>query len=79
MEQEQLKQRNKQAKLMIIGVAILIIGLVGVTYAFFNYTRTGAENRISTGRINFLTTQSNTLSLTNVFVLICFNSYLNLL
>ena len=67
MEQEQLKQKNKQAKLMIIGVAILVIGLVGITYAFFNYTRTGTANTISTGQINFLTTQGDTLSITNVF------------
>ena len=68
MEQEQLKKKNKHAKLMIIGVAILIIGLVGVTYAFFNYTRTGAANTISTGRIYFNADQgNNTVTLSDLF------------
>ena len=67
MEEEQRRQKNKQAKLTVIGLAILIIGLIGVTYAFFNYTRTGTANTISTGQINFLSTQSNTLNITNVF------------
>ncbi len=67
MEEEQIKQKNKQIKLMIIGIAIFVIGLVGVTYAFFNYTRTGLVNNIGTGRIYFNTTQGNTLYLTNMF------------
>ena len=47
--------------------AILLIALVGGTYAFFNYTRTGAANTIRTGRIYFNTTQGEELTLTNVF------------
>ena len=35
------QSKNKKLYLMIIGVAVLVIGLVGATYAFFNYTRTG--------------------------------------
>ena len=58
---------NKHVKLSIIGFAILLIGLVSVSYAFFNYTRTGAINNLGTGRIYFNTTQSDTLSLTNIF------------
>ena len=57
----------KQIRLSVIGFAILLIGLVGVTYAFFNYTRTGAANNIRTGRIYFNTTSGDTLNLTNVF------------
>ena len=67
MEKEQTRQKNKQMKLMIIGIAILVIGLVGVTYAFFNYTRTGTANNIRTGRIYFSSTQNGTLNLTNLF------------
>ena len=61
------KKRNSQ----IIVAVLLVIGIisitVGVTYAFFNYTRVGTPGSISTGRINFLSTQSGTLNLTNIF------------
>ena len=60
--------KNRQITLMIIGVAILVIGLVGITYAFFNYTRTGNANVIKTGRISFNSEQTgNSINLTNVF------------
>ena len=45
----------------------LMLILVGITYSFFNYTRTGAINNLGTGRIYFNTEQSNTLSVTNLF------------
>ena len=59
--------KNKQVALMIIGVAILVIGLVGITYAFFNYTRTGARNTVKTGRIVFNAEQGNQLTLSDLF------------
>ena len=62
-----MKNNNKQIMYSIIGIAILIISVVGVTYSFFNYTRTGTENTIKTGNISFNSTQDNTISLTNVF------------
>ena len=58
---------SKQILLSVIGIAILVIAVVGVAFAFFNYTRTGASNTIKTGRIAFNTSQSGTFSLTNVF------------
>jgi len=36
-------QKTKQRVLIILGAFILVIGLIGVTYAFFNYTRTGTN------------------------------------
>jgi len=60
-------KKSKQIILSIIGVALLIVSVVGVTYAFFNYTRTGSPNTVSTGRIYFNTSQSGRLQLTNVF------------
>ncbi len=58
---------EKHVKLSILGFAILLIALVGGTYAFFNYTRTGTANNIRTGRIYFNSTQGNTLNITNMF------------
>ena len=60
---------SKQVLLTVIGVAILVIAVVGVTFAFFNYTRTGTANTIRTGRIYFNSVQPNNgeITLTNVF------------
>lgn len=38
-------------------------------FVFFNYTRTGNENNITTGRISFNSQQTNTISLTDVFTI----------
>ena len=59
--------KNKKIMYSIIGIAVLLISVVGVTYAFFNYTRTGAANNFSTGRIYFNSTQNGRLQLTNIF------------
>ena len=52
-------------------ILLLVLGLlsltIGASIAFFNYTRTGSENTLATGRIYFLSTQSGTLNITNVF------------
>ena len=59
--------KSKKQMFIVIGVFTLVMMLGTITYAFFNYTRTGTANVIKTGRIYFNTTQSNTLNLTNVF------------
>ena len=51
----------------MIGVAIFLIGIVGVTYAFFNYTRKGAANTIRTGRIAFAAEQGEEVTLSDLF------------
>ncbi len=60
---------NKHVKLSVIGFAILLIGLVSISYAFFNYTRTGEANTIRTGNIYFNATQGQALNITNAFPL----------
>ena len=60
------ERKNKKLLLSIVGVAIVMVALVGVTYAFFNYTRTGGSNIVRTGQINFSSTQQ-TINLTNAF------------
>ena len=60
-----MKKKN-QILLSIIGVVILIVAVIGVSFAFFNYTRTGSSNTLQVGRIAFNTTQTN-IELENVF------------
>ncbi len=60
--------KNKKSIILLAILAIVFVSIaVGVTYAFFNYTRTGSENTIRTGRIYFHTDQDSTINLTNVF------------
>ena len=58
------KKRN-----LIIGIIslVLLIGVVGITYAFFNYTKTSDNNVLQVGRIFFRSSQTKTITLTNVF------------
>ena len=60
-------KKNNKILLSIIGIAVLIVAVVGVTYAFFNYTRTGSQNIIKTGRIYFNSEQGTAINLTNLF------------
>jgi hypothetical protein len=57
---------SKQILLSVIGVAILVVAVVGVSFAFFNYTRTGAANTVRTGTISFNTSNS-AINITNLF------------
>ncbi len=67
MEENNIQINNKKTFLSILGVAILVVGLVGITYAFFNYTRTGSANTIKVGRIAFNSNQTETINLINAF------------
>ena len=58
--------RNKKFMLAVVALVILGVAVFGVTYAFFNYTRTGESNTVKTGRIYFAT-DHNTINLTNAF------------
>ena len=60
---------NNKKKIIIPAILLLVIAAVGVTYAFFNYTRTGPANTLNTGRIYFSTEQTNqnTITLNNIF------------
>ena len=59
--------KNKRLILTLLLVLGLVSITVGVTYAFFNYTRTGIANNLGTGRIYFNTSQNGRLQLTNIF------------
>ena len=58
--------QSKKVLLSVIGVAILVVAVVGVSFAFFSYTRTGDANTIRTGTIVFNSTESS-LGITNAF------------
>lgn len=60
---------SKQVVLSIVGVAILVVAIVGVSFAFFTYTRTGGDtNLIKTGTLMFkFADGSSTINLTNQF------------
>ncbi len=60
---------SKQVLLSMIGIAILIIAVVGVSFAFFTYSKTGEKNNvITTGNIEFVFEDAtNNVILTNQF------------
>ena len=61
------KKNNKHTLVAILLVLGLISITLGVSVAFFNYTRTGNINTVATGKIYFNTTQDGNISLTNIF------------
>ena len=62
-----MEQSKKKKYMFIAGPLVIFITLIGLTYAFFNYTRTGQANTLGTGRIYFNSTQGEALTLTNIF------------
>ncbi len=53
-----MKNKKKQIIITIVAIISLIVITVGVSYAFFNYTKQGAtDNTIQTGTITFLYTE----------------------
>lgn len=57
---------NKNVTLSIIGVALLVVAVVGVSFAFFSYFGEGSENTVQVGQIYFSADHDN-LELTNAF------------
>ena len=52
---------------IVFSVVGLLLILTGVTYSFFNYTKTGLANNFRVGNISFNSTQDGNINLTNVF------------
>ena len=61
-----MKENKKQFLLSAIGILILVLVIVGITYAFFSYVYTGDKNVVETGTIVF-TASDKTLQVTNAF------------
>lgn len=61
------KDSSKQILLSMVAVAILVVAVVGVSFAFFSYTLNGAkENELRVGSINFVANETN-MQLDNAF------------
>lgn len=59
---------SKQVLLSVLGIAVLVIAVVGVSFAFFTYSREGTTNNtISTGSVVFQFTEGQAIRLTNQF------------
>lgn len=58
---------SKQILLSVLGVAILVVAVVGISFAAFSYSKTGVkENTITTGTITMSYTEpTNGINLTN--------------
>ena len=59
---------SKQVILSVVGIAILVVAVIGVSFAFFTYSRTGESNNvINTGTISFVFQDGDTINLSNHF------------
>lgn len=67
MEGKRFLIKSKKQMFIVIGAFTLVMLLIGTTYAFFNYTRTGGQNTVRTGRIAFRAQEGNAINLTNAF------------
>ena len=59
--------KSKKQMFLVLGVAFLMVTLGGVTFAFYNYTRTGEANTVQTGDIRFNAEEGTAINLTNAF------------
>ena len=59
--------KSKKQMFLVIALFTLVLIVGGVTYSFFNYTRTGPVNTLKVGRISFISRQNETINLTNLF------------
>ena len=64
---EDTEGRNKKILLLMVVIALLVLLVVGVSIAFFSYTKTGNTNTIETGNIYFYMNQDGVLNIENIF------------
>ncbi len=58
---------SKQVLLSVLGIAVLVIAVVGVSFAFFTYSKTGDNQLLTTGTIFFQFTDGDQITLKNQF------------
>ncbi len=60
--------KKKTLILSILGILVLVVAVVGISYAMYTFTGTGSkENVITTGTINVGYTETDHITLTNVY------------
>ena len=58
----------KSKKSLIIMVLVVVISLVGVSYAFFDYYKIGGNQKVTAGKLNLVFNEgTDTINLSNVF------------
>lgn len=79
MENDNIEMNNnKKMTIILIGITVLLTlsAVLVTTYAFFNYTRTGAPNIMKTGKIDLIFEDGeNNLNLTNQFPITDIEAY----
>ena len=61
-------EKKNTLLLTVIAVATLLVAVVGVSFAFFTYSKAGTKNNtLTTGSIFFNFTEGNAINLTNEF------------
>ena len=59
---------SKQVLLSVLGIAVLVVAVVGVSFAFFTYSKSGTmNNQLTTGSIFFNFSEGDAIYLTNQF------------
>ena len=59
---------SKQVLLSVIGIAVLVVAVVGVSFAFFTYSKAGTKNNtLTTGSIFFNFTEGTAITLEDQF------------
>lgn len=59
---------SKQVLLSVLGIAVLVVAVVGVSFAFFTYSKNGeANNTVQTGSIFVQFTEGRAITLSNQF------------
>ena len=56
---------KKKLKLILIIIFVFMLTILGVTYAFYNYTRTGENNKLIAGEVYLRYIENNELTLNN--------------
>lgn len=59
-------KKYKKLSMLMCSLGLILL-LTGVTYSFFNYTKTGNANNLGTGSVSFNIDEGEAISLTNVF------------
>ena len=59
--------KSKKQMFLVITIFTLVMMLGTVSYAFFNYTRTGSPNNFSVGRISFVSRNEETITINDLF------------